>query len=109
MTRWLEMSYSKVVAILNITDYELISDELTRLNVPGISLSKVQGFGDYVNEYSPNGFSNSMKIEIYTHAEQAGEIARVLSVLAEDITDGGGVVAVEPVAELFNVRKLKSE
>jgi len=101
------MSYSKVVAILNISEYKLISDELTSLNVPGISLSKVQGFGDYVNEYAHNGFSESMKIEIYTLTEHAAEIAGVLSVLANDMTEGGGVVAIEPVAELFNVKKLR--
>lgn len=48
-----------------------------------------------------------MKIEIYTLTEQAAEIARVLSGLANDMTEGGGIVAIEPVAELFNVKKLR--
>ena len=102
------MSYNKVVAILNVTDYALIREQLMSLNIPGISLSKIQGFGDYINEFTEDGFSDSMKIEIYTHAEQAEEIAEVLSVLANELTEGGGMVAIEPVANLFNVRKLTS-
>jgi hypothetical protein len=61
-----------------------------------------------VNEYSKNGFSDSMKIEIYTHSIQAKEIALVLADIANDMTEGGGVVAIEPVLKLMNVRKIKS-
>lgn len=100
------MSYSKVVMILNISDYELISDEIDKLNIPGISVSHVKGFGDYVNEFNPLGLSESLKIEIYTSSEQGENIAGLLSELANKMTDGGGVVAIEPVAKLMNVKKL---
>jgi len=102
------MSYSKVVAIMHISNYELISDELKKLNIPGISVSGVQGYGDYYNEYNQNGFSDSMKIEIYTFSEQAEEIAKALSAIANEMTEGGGVVAIEPISNLLNVKKLKS-
>ena len=60
------MKYCKVVAILNISDYGIISEELKRNNIPGVTVSTVQGYGDYVNNYAPFGFSENMKIEIYT-------------------------------------------
>ena len=100
------MKYSKVVAILNITDYELIADELKKQNIPGVTVSSVQGYGDYVNDFAPFGFSENMKIEIYTSSEQAEEIAQMLADLANKMTEGGGVVAIEPVSKLLNVRKL---
>ena len=100
------MSYSKVVMILNISDYELISDEIDKLNIPGISVSHVKGFGDYVNEFNPLGLSESLKIEIYTSSEQGENIAGLLSELASKMTEGGGVVAIEPVSKLMNVKKL---
>lgn len=103
------MSYSKVVMILNVTDYELISDTLKKLSIPGISISMVHGFGDYVNEYNDNNLSKSMKIEIYTSAKQAQEIAPILSKLTNDLTEGGGVVVIEPVLTLLNVKKLESD
>jgi len=101
------MWYSKVVMILNISDYELISDDINKLNVPGISVSNVKGFGDYVNEFNSQGLSESLKIEIYTGTEQAETIAIVLSELANTMTEGGGVVAIEPVSKLINVKKLE--
>jgi nitrogen regulatory protein PII len=83
------MKYCKVVAILNITDYKALHEPI-----------------QYVNDFSPFGFSDNMKVEIYTTAEQAETVAAELSALADRLTKGGGVVAIEPVHQLMNVRKL---
>jgi nitrogen regulatory protein P-II 1 len=100
--------YSKVVAIMDILDFTSIHSEVKKLNLPGVSVSTVQGFGDYANTYSECGFSEGLKIEIYTTSEQAQNIAQVLSQLAKEMTEGGGVVAIEPVTDLFNVKKLNT-
>lgn len=100
------MNYCKVIAILNITDYGLISEQLKELHIPGVTVSKVQGYGDYVNEFAEFGFSENMKIEIYTNEDQAEGIAKVLSELANEMTEGGGIIAIEPLSKLFNVKKL---
>ncbi len=100
------MNYSKVVAIINITDYSLISEQLKSMHIPGVTVSKAHGFGDYVNEYDEFGFSENMKIEIYTSQDQAETIATMLAELANELTDGGGVVAIEPLSKLLNVKKL---
>ena len=102
------MSYSKVVAIINITDYGLISDPLTKLDIPGVTVSMVKGFGDYLNTFEPHGFSDNMKIEVYTTTDQAEEVALQLSRLADEMTEGGGVIAIEPITALMNVRKLNT-
>ena len=47
-----------------------------------------------------------MKIEIYTNEENAEELAIVLSELADEMTEGGGIVAIEPLSKLLNVKKL---
>lgn len=100
------MKYCKVVAIMNITDYNALNVPIQQLDVPGITVSMVKGFGDYVNNFSPFGFSDNMKVEIYTTTEQAETIASELSSLADQLTEGGGVIAIEPVHQLMNVRKL---
>lgn len=103
------MNYCKVVAILTITDFGLINTSIQKLNVPGVTVSTVKGFGDYVNEFSEFGFSENLKVEVYTSAEQAEIVADTLSKLANEMTEGGGVVAIEPVSKLLNVRKLESQ
>ncbi|MFK5984818.1 MAG: P-II family nitrogen regulator [Pseudomonadota bacterium] len=100
--------FSKVVAIMDILDFKSIQSEMKKLDLPGVSVSTVQGFGDYHNAYSDCGFSEGMKIEIYTTYEHAQSIAQVLSQLANDMTEGGGMVAIEPVSELYNVKKLNT-
>ena len=102
------MKYCKVVAIISIDDYGLISDRLAHFDLPGVTVSPVQGFGDYVNEFAPNGFSDNLKIEIYTTEKQAQEVSQVLVERANAMTEGGGLVAIEPVAMLANVRKLNT-
>lgn len=100
------MKYCKVVAIMNITDYDVLHVPIQQMDVPGVTVSMVKGFGDYVNSFNPHGFSDNMKVEIYTTSEQAEAIAVELSSLGDKLTEGGGVVAIEPVQELMNVRKL---
>ncbi len=100
------MNYCKVVAILNLTDYRLISQVIDKLDLPGVTISMVKGFGDYINQFNEFGFSDNMKIEIYTSAEQAEIVADTLTSMADEMTEGGGVVAIEPVNKLLNVRKL---
>lgn len=103
------MKYCKVVAIMNITDYGLVSTAIHKLDVPGVTVSMVKGFGDYINEFHTFGFSENMKIEVYTSEQHAEKIADTLSTLANEMTEGGGVVAIEPVNKLYNVRKLDSQ
>ena len=103
------MNYCKVVAILNITDYGLISTSIQKLDIPGVTVSVVKGFGDYINEFNEFGFSDNLKVEVYTSAEQAETVADTLSRLGNEMTEGGGVVAIEPVSQLLNVRKLESQ
>ena len=91
---------------MNITDYGLISEQLKKLHIPGVTVSKVHGFGDYVNEYAKFGFSENMKIEIYTSEDQAEKIAELLSELGNEMTEGGGIIAIEPLSKLLNVKKL---
>ncbi len=100
------MKFCKVVAIMNITDYNVLHIPIQQLDVPGVTVSMVKGFGDYVNGFNPFGFSDNMKVEIYTTAEQAEIIATELSALADQLTAGGGVIAIEPVNQLMNVRKI---
>lgn len=103
------MNYCKVVVIMNITDYGLIRPAILKLNVPGVTVSMVKGFGDYVNAFNEFGLSDNMKIEIYTSEQQAEEVASTFTAIANDLTEGGGIVAIEPVKQLFNVRKLDGQ
>jgi nitrogen regulatory protein P-II 1 len=103
------MNYCKVVAILNITDFGQISTSIQKLDIPGVTVSKVKGFGDYINEFNEFGFSDNIKVEVYTSAEQAEIVADTLSNLGNEMTEGGGLVAIEPVNKLLNVRKLESQ
>lgn len=103
------MNYCKVVAILNMTDFGLINTSIQKLGIPGVTVSVVKGFGDYINEFNEFGFSDNMKIEVYTSAEQAEIVADTLSRIGKEMTEGGGVVAIEPVDKLLNVRKLETQ
>ena len=100
------MKYCKVVAIMNVTDYSMLHEPIQRLDVPGVTVSMVKGFGDYVNNFDPFGFSDNIKLEIYTTEEQAESIAGSLSTIADGMTEGGGVIAIEPVTQLMNVKRL---
>ena len=98
------MNYSKVVLILGVDDYSLLGEALEKLSIPGVSVSKLRGYGKYFNEYSSTGLSDSIKVETYCESSQAESIAEALAQLAAELTETGGIVAIEPVSRLYNLR-----
>jgi len=98
------MQYSKVVAIMNIVSYESIITSLKSLNIPGISVSPIKGCGGHRSHSGECELYENTKMEIYTTATQAEEIAQFLANLLNEHTENGGIVAVEPVDNLLNFK-----
>ena len=99
------MQYSKVVAIMNIVSYESIIADLKKINVPGISITPIKGCGGHRSHSGECELYENTKLEIYTTSSHAEEIAVYLSELLKERTENGGIVAIEPVTNLFNFKK----
>jgi nitrogen regulatory protein P-II 1 len=72
--------------------------------VPGISVTKVKGFGEYVNFYQPDWLCTHVRIEVFTSTLKADEIAEAIIDAAHTGLDGDGIVAILPVESVYHIR-----
>ena len=98
------MKFRKVTAILRPERLEAVEEALKRLNVPGVSVTKVKGFGEYANFYQADWMCSHVRIEVFTGVRQADEIAQAIMDAAHTGLEGDGIVAVLPVESLFHIR-----
>ena len=98
------MDLKKVTAIVRTDILEDVERHLRQLGVPGLTVWRVKGFGEYANFFTPDWTSACARIEIFTDAAQAQQIVDTILQAAHTGTAGDGIVAVIPVDGLFRIR-----
>ena len=98
------MDIKKVTAIVRTDVLEDVERHLRQLGVPGLTVWRVKGFGEYANFLSPDWKSAHARLEIFADAAQAQQIVDTVMRAAHTGTCGDGIVAVLPVDGLFRIR-----
>ena len=98
------MIFRKVTAIFRPGRLEAVEERLRGLGVPGITVTKVKGFGEYASFYGPDWLCNHVRIEVFTSKLKADEIAEVIMEAAHTGSEGDGIVAVLPVESVYHIR-----
>lgn len=97
------MEFRKVIAIIRPDYLEKVEHALQALAVPGVSVSKIKGYGEYMDFYEPDWMSSHVRLEIFTPQEQARAIVEAIIDAAHTGLPGDGIVAVQPVETLFRI------
>lgn len=97
-------SLCKVVAIVQTTVLDRVENRLRALCVPGITVTKVKGYGEYANFYRPDWTVAHVRIEIFLRQERADEVARAIADAGRTGEPGDGIVAIVPVQAVYRVR-----
>lgn len=98
------MKFCKVTAIIRPERLEVVEECLKKLNVPGISISKVKGFGEYANFYETDWLCTHVCVEIFGGADQANKIVQAIMDTAHTGLEGDGIVSVLPVESVYHIR-----
>ena len=98
------MDVKKVTAIVRTDVLEDVENRLRRLGVPGLTVSRVKGFGEYANFFTPDWKSAYARIEIFTDPTQVPPIVDSIMDAAHSGLPGDGIVAVLPVDALYRIR-----
>ena len=97
------MEYRKVIAIVRADCLEKVEQALQALAVPGVSVSKVKGYGEYRDFYERDWMSGHARIEIFTPQPRALAIAEAIMEASHTGLPGDGIVAIQPVETLFHI------
>ena len=94
----------KVTAIIRVSALEQVERRLQELGVPGVTVTKVKGYGEYANFFARDWLVEHVRIEIFLTRERAAEIARAIAAVARTGFAGDGIVVVLPVEAVYHVR-----
>ena len=98
------MNLKKITAIVHTLVLEDVETRLRALGVPGITVTRVKGFGEGANFLTRDWMSAYACIEIFTDVAQAEQIVAAIMQVAHTGTAGDGIVAVLPVDALYRIR-----
>jgi len=99
------MEFSKITAIIRPEVLEAVEKVLLKLNVPGVSISKGNGFSQHPNYFSPDPTVQHVRIELFIGEHRAEEIALAIMNASHTGGVGDGIVAVSPVETIYHIRK----
>lgn len=94
----------KVTAIVRCSVLQKVEERLKQLHVPGISVTKVKGYGEYADFFRPDWVCEHARIEVYCGEHRANDIARAVLETAHTGARGDGIVVVLPVEAIYRVR-----
>jgi nitrogen regulatory protein P-II 1 len=98
------MDFCKVTAIIRPDSLEDVEKALQRLAVPGVSVTKVKGYGEYANFYTPDWMCTHVRVEVFIGRHRADDVAEAIMDAAHSGMVGDGIVAVVPVESVYHIR-----
>ncbi len=98
------MSFVKVVAIIRPDVLDHVEASLKEGNVPGVSITHVEGYGEYANFFRKDRMVQHIQVEVFISEKRATEIAELIMESAHTGTDGDGIVAIIPVNSVYHIR-----
>jgi nitrogen regulatory protein PII len=99
------MNAKKVTAIIRTDVVDEIETRLHRLGVHGISVTRVEGYGEHTKFWTPDSVSSHLQIDIFTDEDHAQAIVDTILSTARSGAPGDGIVAVVPVDKFYRVRE----
>lgn len=98
------MGFCKVTAIIRPERLESVERALKAQCVPGVSVSKVKGYGEYADFYSSDWMCTHARVEAFVAQRQAEQVAEAIMDAACTGVIGDGIVAVLPVESMYHIR-----
>jgi len=100
----MELGFCKVTAIIRPDCLERVEEALRRLDIPGVSVTKVKGYGEYADFYRPDWMCTHVRLEAFIGQHRSDEVAAAIMDAAHTGTEGDGIVAVLPVESVYHIR-----
>lgn len=101
--------HQKVTAIIPSLTLGEVSKALSAHGVPGMTVIKVRGFGDYRNFYSRDNMTDCARIEIFAELDNTKNIVNIIAKTVHQGMSTDGVIAITPVDEFMHIQDYSEE
>lgn len=103
------MKYRKVTAIIPKSVLEKVEQALYEIGIPGMTVSKTHGLGEYRNYYASDHMSDCSRIEIFIEEDKAKIVASTIARASHQGLDTDGIIAILPVEEFIHINDYVEE
>ena len=103
------MKFRKVTAVFSSLVLDEVEKKLIGIGVPGMTISKTHGFGEYRNYYARDSMTNCVRVEIFTEADKANEIVKTIARTVHHGLNSDGVITVLPVEDVLHIREFSEK
>jgi nitrogen regulatory protein P-II 1 len=97
------MSYKMIFAIVRDEKRESVEEALNQLGVPGLSISRIKGYGEYINFYSRDWLTDRSKLVVMVEEASVKDTIEAICKAAHTGVAGDGVIAVVPVEQMVHI------
>jgi len=101
------MAFMNVTATINIDVLDKVETRLREIGVPGISVSKVKGYGLYKDFFQRDMMTTHARIQIYAPEDRIKSIVDALIDSAHTGRESDGVVLVSPIQQMHRISSKK--
>jgi len=101
------MNFRKVTAIIQTLTLEKVIEALKKIGVSGLTVTTVDGYGEYRNLYKKDEMCECSRVEIFTDKDKTKQIVSTIAKTAHLGLDSDGVIAVLPVEDFFHVHEFE--
>ena len=102
------MKIKCVLAIIRESQLNQVIEALRDASIPGVTVTRIKGYGEYVNTFTRDTLEENVKLEIFVSEHEVKDVVRPILNNAGTDSQGDGIVAVFDVDELYRIRDRKS-
>lgn len=100
----IETDFCNVIAIIRCDALEQVEQCLQEMGVLGISLSSVNGYGEYADFFRRDNMTTHTRVEVFTTTAQADAVAQAIMEVANSGAKGDGIVILQPISKVYRIR-----
>ena len=93
-----------VTAIMRGSELERVETRLRELQVPGITVTKVRGYGEDADLLSHDWMSSHVRLEVVIEEDQVEMVVRAILKEAHTGLPGDGILFVSPLDLVYRIR-----
>jgi nitrogen regulatory protein P-II 1 len=98
------MELRKVVAIVRSRLLEDVEEQLKKMPIKGLTVTRVKGYGEAKSIWSQDWLGAHARIEIFAEKTKADQIATAIMEVAHTGGPGDGIICILPVEKIFRIR-----
>ncbi len=102
------MKLRKIIAIIRSRLLEDVEEELKKIGVRGLTVTRVKGYGEQKSIWAEDWLGNHARIEKFAEKNKADLIANIIMKVAHTGGPGDGIICILPVEKILRIRT-KSE